>query len=589
MEEAKTVTPHAAPKRRRKWLFWSSIVFASLLILLLFVPSLLSTNWGKSWIESIASEKSGYQIQMEDLSLGWWSGAAIAKLQVQGSAELKRFEADSLRLNGTLWAWVFGKRNLDLQIDRPFIQYFSQAVNKTEPAPEKEKEISTRSESTSAPKPEEKFEWPLDSLHLLVKDGRVEMEGEGVGGKTTLDSLQMELQSSSRNQPLQFQISGNLQNDTAPAKISSRGNLDLHSLSGELVAKLDRMELAPWFALFRPFLEKKIDKLEGALQASIVLKAQSLNAVQVEGSLDLLGIRLSGPGLQEGLSLDGSLKLNSEGNLSSNRIRFSLPQIVYGDTRLEQGAGLLELGTARADLREFQVMVNGRPLRAHGSFDGAGAKPIFQLEADCDALPMQQKFLSVLAYPIPFLASSDSHLLQVQTELSGKFSLKGEGKNWPELKESLTAEGNLSFGAGFFTGPSALSKILGEKKQSLRFDALDAPFSLQSGKIQTPGILLKLADTKITMKGSTTLDGVLDYRVELDLPPSMKEKKWGAALESMFGKQGLPVSLGGTVKNPQPVYQLPELKESVKPLIEKAAEEELNKALERLQKKKKKD
>jgi len=255
------------------------------------------------------------------------------------------------------------------------------------------------------------------------------------------------------------------------------------------------------------------------------------------------------------------------------------PEVRYADSTFKNGRAKAtgEGGVIR--LTELEGELDGKPVKGSGSVDFNSPKPTFQVEAECAGVPVKQAFLSTLAYPLPFLASKEGHLLHLTSRVDGKISLKGEGIEWTDLQKNLAGEGRLALGAGSLAGPAALGLLMAGRGGALSFDSVDAPFQIAEGKVKTPGIVLKAGETSLSLVGTTGLDGALDYSVQVALPQRLREEGWGKRLEGLFGKQGLPVGLGGTVRDPKPTFKMPELKEAGKALLEGA--------IEKLKKKKK--
>ena len=71
------------PKNSKKkwWIGIPVCILVILLILILLIPSYLSTDSGKRWIISLIENNTGGRLEIDNISLGWFHEQQIDKLQ----------------------------------------------------------------------------------------------------------------------------------------------------------------------------------------------------------------------------------------------------------------------------------------------------------------------------------------------------------------------------------------------------------------------------------------------------------------------------------------------------------------------------
>lgn len=95
--------------KRKGWLFF--VCFPILLII--FLPFLLSCSWGKSLLIAAIEKKTGAEVQLQSLQLSWLGPQTLKGLQV--SAKDLHASADILQLQAPLWALKQKQPKLQIQ------------------------------------------------------------------------------------------------------------------------------------------------------------------------------------------------------------------------------------------------------------------------------------------------------------------------------------------------------------------------------------------------------------------------------------------------------------------------------------------
>jgi hypothetical protein len=156
-----------------------------------------------------------------------------------------------------------------------------------------------------------------------------------------------------------------------------------------------------------------------------------------------------------------------------------------------------------------------------------------------------------------------------QKLLNGNLFLKGnfDGKKWGEIdwKNHLTGNGAVSITNGEFNTFSVLesvadiqgfSMLLPAAPETTVFDDLQAEFLIKEGKVVTEKATLLSRDFKASADGEVSLDGFLNYRLNVFLSFAMAQdilepilEGSAEAREESFGP--IPLLLSGTLKQPE--------------------------------------
>jgi hypothetical protein len=115
-EPTPPITPPTSPAatppttKKRHGLWWKILLAAVILILLLIIlaPTLLSTTPGKNFILSQVNSRVPGKLSAEAVSLGWFSGATISKLQMVDDEGKPVVSLDNVDTGITLWNALAG-------------------------------------------------------------------------------------------------------------------------------------------------------------------------------------------------------------------------------------------------------------------------------------------------------------------------------------------------------------------------------------------------------------------------------------------------------------------------------------------------
>jgi hypothetical protein len=151
-------------KKSRKWL-WAIVIAAGLIVLvLLFLPSILSTSGGTEFLEGRISSAVDGDVKMGNLSVGWLSGIKVDNFVFEGPQGATRVQAEKITSRPRLWRLITGRLALeDTVIDKPDVQLTVTQEGRIKGLEDEEKEEKEE-------RPTKKME--IGPLELKVNDGR---------------------------------------------------------------------------------------------------------------------------------------------------------------------------------------------------------------------------------------------------------------------------------------------------------------------------------------------------------------------------------------------------------------------------------
>ncbi|NUO03242.1 MAG: hypothetical protein HUU01_21740, partial [Saprospiraceae bacterium] len=215
----------------------------------------------------------------------------------------------------------------------------------------------------------------------------------------------------------------------------------------------------------------------------------------------------------------------------------SVKSIAYGQTRVEDFKGLLTLQEGKLQLQQTQAGIAGATLALSGSYAPAGLRKAgFDLTLKADSFDVKRAYNEIpLFREMASAAAKASGLISVDYQLQGRLngnmepvypSIKGKGT----LKlEQVQVRGLKLFGA--------VSKATGKDSISNpAFKAVVLHSSIANNIITIERTKMKVAGFRPRIEGQTSLDGRLNLRFRLGLPP--------------LGIVGIPMTITGTATNP---------------------------------------
>ncbi|MEM7235542.1 MAG: hypothetical protein AAF517_25440, partial [Planctomycetota bacterium] len=261
------------PKRRlKKFLIRGGVVFAILGLLVLSVPSILSTDSVRESVVEALEESLDADVELESIEFSWFGGQELRGLRVrdpEGDYDLLRVPKVRVR-QGLLGLWTEGR--LEVEIDEPVLRARrarSEAEAKDPEAGSQDSEAgSSGGESEDEPKGGGGFELPIDIV-LLVNNAECHFTDEESGTTSTVRDLNLRVDGSGDDVSVKLSAKvPNLENKSEkPGRISFEADvrgfasgMELGTAAVTARGKLQRINLSPYAALVRDFYGIEVPK-----------------------------------------------------------------------------------------------------------------------------------------------------------------------------------------------------------------------------------------------------------------------------------------------------------------------------------------
>lgn len=199
----------------RLWIFIAILSF--FLIAILSIPTFLSSRIGTRYLIKIIEKKTGGQLSLDHLSLGWFTDQEIEKLTfIEKEGGKLQFD----RLTSSISFWNLLLRNGKIgttRIENPSLTTSSDTQVKTPAKKETQKKIHQ----------EKKPFWDRLNGHLIINNLKLTEERRGV--ITELQNFDFDIKKlATRNTPLTFKFNGDvsLQGKKGWGKVQGEGKLE---------------------------------------------------------------------------------------------------------------------------------------------------------------------------------------------------------------------------------------------------------------------------------------------------------------------------------------------------------------------------
>lgn len=239
---------------------------------------------------------------------------------------------------------------------------------------------------------------------------------------------------------------------------------------------------------------------------------------------------------------------------------FSANDVVYDKIALKNAKGQVTIKDSKAILKNVTSEIFGGRIGFGGAVDTSKKIPSFDMELDMSQLDLVSSFESFEML---------QKMTPIASALTGIFSSKIKlGGN---LKNDLTP--NLSSLKGLASATIVKAKVNPSKNkllnafdnkanfinlEKLNLDDITANFNFEDGKINVKPFNFNLnKDIGVNVQGGHTFDAGLQYNLGLDLPAKYLGSQASSLLSNLSGsdlnttKVKIPVSLGGTFKDPK--------------------------------------
>ena len=238
---------------------------------------------------------------------------------------------------------------------------------------------------------------------------------------------------------------------------------------------------------------------------------------------------------------------------------FSAGKVIYDNITLTNVKGNIAIADETATLSNVSSDIFGGNIALAGNVSTKSATPTFKMKLDLSAIDIDQSFAGLdLLQGIAPIAKALKGKLNTDIELSGNLSddltpvLSSLAGN--ALAEVLTAKVN--------PDQMPLLNALDGKLDFINLADIDlsdlkTKLSFDNGQVAVKPFDFKVKGINVTVSGSHSLENVMNYNLNLDVPAKLLGNKIGSTLAKLSDTDletytvDLPVSLTGSFNNPQ--------------------------------------
>lgn len=229
----------AKPKRKRRLWVWAlglvGILCIGLLLLVLLLPTILSTGFVRSTVVGKVNNLLNGQLQIDSWSVGWFSPVGVQGVTIKDDTGRQILQLPQFQTHLSLLDMIRGKfalgeikvENLDMLIVRGADGKINWSkLVKTSPTPTAAPAPGP-STPQPAPAPSEPIKVPAISGHFILANAHATFEDQMPGGKPVeVRSIQADLNIPDINQPITHSFSAQVQvGKSDPGTISVNGSL----------------------------------------------------------------------------------------------------------------------------------------------------------------------------------------------------------------------------------------------------------------------------------------------------------------------------------------------------------------------------
>ncbi len=556
-----------------------------------FLPAIIS-NGLPGWIAASVADNVDAETELDTATLSWTGDQSIEGLRLKErrpdgtTATVLSVRRITIR-NSLLDIVGGGASALTVEIDEPVIEAHRSKEGElnwarllriedasAEDSGREEPPPSDTEPDDREPRPAgtDRMSWELErSVIVRVRDGSIRYRDDALSTTSNLESCTVDLaldanaakaelaarvvQPGSEAPPGDVRWSGGI----TGLKPSFRPE----ELSAKAEGAIAAVDLTPYRGVLKELadLEAPVEPVDGRFTVEM-RDGKLFSAIELDaGFLSLARSRLP-EGVELGETARASLtELTFDSATEKGRGALELTgDLRYQGYRTRRVAAGFEISERQLVFRDVNADLNGGRLVAPRlSLDLTGEKPGYQLQLGVEDVEANFDTSSLLAYVVPFLALEDR-----QGTLSGRITasleLRGRGFEVADL-ETLEGNGEFRLRDGQFQGSRffrEVSRLVGTDLDRVAFSELGSDFRFSAGKIASDNVFLKETREKlrnIGLKGTTTVRGELDYGVDLAaLQETVGDRGIRDVLrgvEAVLGKDGFPIRLGGTLKEPR--------------------------------------
>ena len=386
-------TPTSKLRRIAKWLLWSfgAILFAMILLLvaLLLIPRIVSTEWSKEQLEDQATQVIHRPVRIGALHWTWDRGILLKGLEISDDPLFSRkpiASIDRILIDVDIPQLAHGKLALNLDVEGLYCHLIRDKNGQTNLGLLLSS-ITPPKKPLPIPAPEDRRPTPSFTLPLDL-NGRVSMDKMSIDIEDRAQEHLLSIHDASLlldipsliEKPIQLQISMEQEMDGKPLPplrlgarieglIDSGGGLNLEGASVNIDGSLPgfhiqaagslgdlglkgqlKLDLAPLLLAVHPFLPPSLPDASGKLKMEMTASLDTENAIDFDVILTGIDLTASGGPLSENRVGPINLKLLHEGSFDTNR---GILNIRKGEIQIQGKSRLSWRGTIK-DLNEPQ-------------------------------------------------------------------------------------------------------------------------------------------------------------------------------------------------------------------------------------------
>lgn len=241
------------------------------------------------------------------------------------------------------------------------------------------------------------------------------------------------------------------------------------------------------------------------------------------------------------------------------RLNSEIKQVVYGKIPIEDVKGIMTIKDGVLSFEEIDFNSLGGSFLANGAYDSRDPqKPKYRFEFGIKSLPIDRAYESFFPIGPNSLTAAD-----IKGTLSSTLKLSGAlGQDMmPILDETVNGLFNMSVREAEIRNAPILSRLSNFTKldQLDKFNLKDVivKANIKDGKVKYEPFDLQAGDYKMKVSGENSLDGSLDFVLNLDVPVDKLTGTASTAIAALTGKSlanqekiRLDFAVGGTYAKP---------------------------------------
>lgn len=275
-----------------RWLLYLAAFLMLIFILLLGLPTAISSSAGQRWLLSTVSQRIDGHIEAKQISLGWLSGQRIEGLELKDSDGNVAFSVASMDTEAGLFSLITGAHRLGhTHIQSPFLRLVRDEQGRSNfdrifgSEPASGKSSSKRSQQTE-------FQLPFVG-QLSLSNGRVELEQAGLEA-IALTDLELNLSVSQLSGPLDARMTALSRQGDMLGEVKLIGSMRGFDRKGRFLLQLDESAVPRLGEGAELSIQADIQKVPVAILDQIL--GQQLVSAALGDRLDLqIKTQISGP------------------------------------------------------------------------------------------------------------------------------------------------------------------------------------------------------------------------------------------------------------------------------------------------------